>query len=77
MKTIQLEIEEAMLTEVERVTRLLEMTREAFVHTALVRALQQQEIIALERQHAPGYDSHPQTPNEVGEWEGEQVWGEP
>ena len=77
MKTIQVEIEESMLTEVERATRALEMTCEAFVRTALERALQQQEIIALEQKHARGYDLHPQTTDEVGEWESEQVWGEP
>jgi hypothetical protein len=77
MKTIQLEIEESMLTEVERARLALEMTREAFVRTALERALQQLEVIALERKHARGYDAHPQTPDEVGEWEAEQVWGEP
>lgn len=77
MKIIQVEIEESMLTEVERATRALEMTREAFVRTALERALQQQEVIALEQKHARGYDSRPQTPDEVGEWEAEQVWGEP
>ena len=54
MKTIQVEIEESMLTEVERATRALEMTREAFVRTALERALQQQELIALEQRHARG-----------------------
>ncbi|MBC7930236.1 MAG: CopG family transcriptional regulator [Rubrivivax sp.] len=77
MKTIQLEIEESMLTEVERATRALEMTREAFVRTALERALQQQETIALEQKHARGYESQPQMTEEVGEWEDEQVWGEP
>lgn len=77
MKTIQLEIEESMLTEVERVTRALDMTREDFVRTALERALQQQEIIALEQKHARGYDRHPQAADEVGEWEAEQAWGEP
>jgi metal-responsive CopG/Arc/MetJ family transcriptional regulator len=77
MKTIQLEIEDSVLTEVERATRELEMTREDFVRKALERALQQQEIIALEQRHARGYDRHPQTTEEVGEWEAEQVWGEP
>ena len=66
-----------MLTEVERATRALEMTREAFVRTALERALQQRETIALERKHAQGYDNYPQTADEVGDWEAEQVWGEP
>jgi len=66
-----------MLSDVERATRSLEMTREEFVRKALERALQQQEIIALERRHARGYENCPQTEDEVGEWATEQVWGEP
>jgi metal-responsive CopG/Arc/MetJ family transcriptional regulator len=77
MKTIQLEIEESVLTEVERATRELEMTREDFVRKALERALQQQEIIALEREHARGYERQPQSPEEIAELEDEQFWGEP
>ena len=77
METIQLTVEESMLAEVDRATRSLAMTREAFVRTALERALQQQEIIALEQRHARGYSTHPQTPEDVEEWDGERVWGEP
>jgi metal-responsive CopG/Arc/MetJ family transcriptional regulator len=77
MKTIELTVEESMLAEVDRATRDLEMTREDFVRTALERALQQQEIIALEQRHARGYANQPQASDEVSEWEGEQVWGEP
>ena len=77
MKTIEVAVEDSMLTEVERAMHSLEMTREDFVRTALERALQQREAIALERKHARGYDAHPQTADEVGEWESEQVWGEP
>jgi metal-responsive CopG/Arc/MetJ family transcriptional regulator len=77
MKTIEVKIEESMLTEVESARRALDMTREDFVRTALERAVRQREIIALERRHARGYEAHPQTSEEVGEWENEQVWGEP
>ena len=77
MKTIELTVEETMLAEVEEATRALEMTRDDFVRTALQRALQQQEIIALEQRHARGYASQPQPAEEVGEWEGERVWDEP
>jgi metal-responsive CopG/Arc/MetJ family transcriptional regulator len=77
MKTIEVAVEDSMLTEVERATRSLDMTREVFVRTALERALQQRETIALERKHARGYKARPQTADEVGEWEAEQVWGEP
>ena len=77
MKTIELTVEDSLLAEVEQATRELEMTREDFVRTALARALQQQEIIAQEQKHARGYAARPQTEAEVGEWTGEQVWGEP
>jgi metal-responsive CopG/Arc/MetJ family transcriptional regulator len=77
MKTIEVEIEESMLSEVESARRALDMSREDFVRTAPERALRQRETIALERRHARGYDSRPQTPEEVGEWEDEQAWGEP
>jgi len=40
---------------------------------ALVR---QQEITALEQEHALGYERQPQTLEEITEWEDEQVWGE-
>jgi metal-responsive CopG/Arc/MetJ family transcriptional regulator len=76
MKTIEIAVEDSMLTEVERATRSLDMTREDFVRTALERALQQREAIALERKHARGYEARPQAADEVGEWEDEQVWGE-
>ena len=77
MKTIELTVEESMLAEVDRATHDLEMTREDFVRTAKERALQQQEIIALEQKHARGYANQPQVADEVSEWEAEQVWGEP
>ena len=77
MKTIQVELEDSMLTEVEREAGALEMTRDDFVRTALERALQQREVISQERKHARGYQERPQADEEAGEWEGEQVWGEP
>jgi metal-responsive CopG/Arc/MetJ family transcriptional regulator len=77
MKTIELAIEESVLAEMEEATRALEMTREDFVRTALERALQQREVIALEQRHARGYIKQPQAREEVAEWEAEQIWGEP
>lgn len=76
MKAIELTIEETLLEEIDEVTHKLSMTREDFVRTALERALSQREIIALERQHAQGYDRHPVAPGEFDEWEAEQVWEE-
>ena len=76
MKEIELTIEDSLLAEIDETTRALSMTRADFVRTALVRALQQREMIALERQHAQGYVQYPVTPGEFDEWEAEQVWEE-
>jgi hypothetical protein len=38
--------------------------------------MEQEEIIALEKKHALGYERQPQTDEEINEWEAEQVWGE-
>lgn len=76
METIQLTVDEALLAEIDRVTRSLAMTRSAFIRIALELALRNQKIIALEQQHAQGYARHPVKPGEFDEWESEQVWGE-
>lgn len=77
MTTIELPIDESLLAEIDRATQGLDMTREDFVRAAVERALRQREIIALEQRHARGYADRPQSADEVGEWETEQVWGEP
>ena len=77
MTTIELPVDESLLAEIDRATQSLDMTREDFVRAAVERALRQREIIALEQRHARGYAHKPQSADEVGEWETEQVWGEP
>lgn len=76
METIELSIDESLLAEADQTARSLEMSRSDFIKEALERALRQREIIAMERKQAQGYARQPQTPDEVGEWEGEQEWGE-
>ncbi len=53
------------------------MTRTAFVRVALELALRNQRTIALEQQHAQGYARYPVKPEDIDEWESEQIWGEP
>lgn len=77
MEIIELSVDESLLAEVDRATRLLEMTRADFARIALELALRNQKTIALERQHAQGYARHPAKLDEFDEWESEQVWGEP
>lgn len=54
METIQLTIDESLLAEMNRATDALQMTPSDFMRVALERALQQREIIAMERKHAQG-----------------------
>lgn len=77
METIQLTVDESLLAEVDRVTRVLAMTRATFIQAALELALRNQKTIALEQRHAQGYARQPVKSGEFDEWESEQVWGEP
>ena len=76
METIQITIEESLLAEAERAARALEMSRSDFIKVAVERALQQRQVIAMERQHAQAYLEQPQQTEEIEEWQSEQDWGE-
>ena len=71
-----MEIEEALLEEVERVTKTLGTTRSEFICNALRLVLRRQTIAALENQHQAGYAKHPVAKDEFDGWETEQVWGD-
>jgi antitoxin component of RelBE/YafQ-DinJ toxin-antitoxin module len=76
METIHLTIDESLLAEMQQATMALQMTPSDFMKMALERALQQREIIAKERRDAQGYAQHPQSSNEIDEWQDEQHWQE-
>jgi metal-responsive CopG/Arc/MetJ family transcriptional regulator len=76
MKTIQMTIDEPLLTEIDRIVELLNTTRSAFIREALQLALRQHRIIELEQRHAQGYARHPVQPGEFDVWHDEQSWGE-
>jgi metal-responsive CopG/Arc/MetJ family transcriptional regulator len=75
VKTIQMTIDEPLLTEVDRTIAELQTTRSAFIREALEAALRRHDIRKLEQQHAQGYARHPLTPGEFDEWTDEQHWG--
>jgi len=77
MTTIQIPIEETLLTEVDRVIQSLAMTRADYIRKALKLALSQDEIRLLEKQHEESYARKPMLPEEIDEWESERVWEEP
>lgn len=75
MKTIQMEIDESLLVEVDRVSRALKTTRSAFICDVLRLVLRQPTIAELEQQHIQGYMKHPVLAGEFDGWETEQAWG--
>ncbi len=77
MKTIQMTIDEPLLSEVDQAVQSLETSRSAFIRQALELALRHYRIAELERQHAKGYAQHPVTSGEFDVWQDEQAWGEP
>ena len=75
MKTIQMTIDEQLLTEVDSAVRDLETSRSAFLRDALQQALKQLRISAMERQQIAGYKRQPTEPDEFDVWQNEQLWG--
>jgi metal-responsive CopG/Arc/MetJ family transcriptional regulator len=75
MKTIQMTIDEPLLTKVDRTIAELQITRSAFIRAALEAALRRHDIQKLERQHAQGYAQQPATSDEFDAWADEQHWG--
>ncbi len=76
MKTIQMTIDEELLSEVDQVTQSLHTTRSAFIRSALQLALRQFATLQKEHQHAQGYARKPVTPGEFDVWTNEQSWGD-
>jgi metal-responsive CopG/Arc/MetJ family transcriptional regulator len=74
MKTVQLTIDEELLSQVDRISKKLRTTRSAFTRGALRAALLHLREIGLERKHRDGYQRHPVRREELGLWEKEQVW---
>lgn len=76
LKTIQMTIDEAMLTEVDVVVAELDTTRSAFIREAVERALKEYHWRELERLDEEGYRQFPPDDSEVEVWLGVQAWGD-
>lgn len=74
MKTIQMTIDEKLLSAVDEAIQVLNTTRSAFIREALIEALRRRRIADLEQRHADGYASHPVEPGEFDLWQDEQAW---
>ena len=77
MKTIEVIIDQPLLTAVDRVVEVQNTTRSAFVRSELRLALKQRKVIEMERRHAEDYARHSVEPGDFVVWVEEQAWGEP
>jgi metal-responsive CopG/Arc/MetJ family transcriptional regulator len=76
MKTIQMTLDEPLLEKVDAVVDKLRTSRSAFAREALQAALDQLVTLEQEERHRQGYLRTPAKPEELSDWEDEQVWPE-
>jgi metal-responsive CopG/Arc/MetJ family transcriptional regulator len=77
MKTVQMTLDEDLIESVDKAAKRLGTTRSGFTRQALKAALREIRMNELERKHREGYKRRPVKRGEFGDWEAEQVWGEP
>jgi len=76
MKTVQMTLDENLVSEVDKTARRIGTTRSAFTRDALRSALKNIRMKELERKHREGYTRKPVKGGEFSDWENEQHWGE-
>ena len=76
MRTIQMTLDDDLVTVVDRVSKELHTSRSAFARKALRDALARRSLEQLERKHRCGYERYPVAAGEFSVWETEQAWGD-
>ena len=74
MKTVQMTLDEDLITAVDRIATQMGSTRSAFTREALRQAIKQIELEEKERKHREGYARQPVSSEEFSDWKDEQVW---
>ena len=77
MKTVQMTLDENLISSVDKMAKRLGTTRSGFTRQALKTALREVRTNELERKHREGYKRKPVKRGEFEDWEAEQVWVEP
>jgi metal-responsive CopG/Arc/MetJ family transcriptional regulator len=75
MKTIQMTIDERLLTLVDKMSRARKTTRSAFIRDALEAKIERERIQEKELRHSDGYVQKPVVAGEFEAWLNEQDWG--
>ena len=74
MRTVQMTIDEGLLTAVDKAARRLRTSRSEFTRRALQCALDDLRRLEMERRQARGYGAKPVRRGEFSAWSAEQVW---
>jgi metal-responsive CopG/Arc/MetJ family transcriptional regulator len=74
MKVVQMTLEPALVTQVDRAAARLGLSRSAFARQALREALERLRLQALEQRHREGYRRTPVRRGEFDAWSDEQSW---
>jgi len=77
MKTVQMTLDEDLLSTVDKVVKKLGTSRSSFTRDALRAAVRKNRVQELEQKHREGYRRKPVRVREFSDWEDEQVWVEP
>jgi metal-responsive CopG/Arc/MetJ family transcriptional regulator len=76
MKTIQMTLDDNLVTAVDMAVKKMHTSRSAFTRRALREALHQISVSKLEQKHRAGYAAHPVAEKEFSVWEDAQEWGD-
>ena len=76
MRTIQMTLDDDLVTAVDCLSKELQTSRSAFARKALRDALARCTLEQLERKHRRGYERYPVAVDEFSVWETEQAWGD-
>ncbi len=76
MKTIQMTLDDDLVTAVDTVVKKMHTSRSAFTRRALRDALHRISVSKLEQKHRAGYTTHPVMEKEFSVWEDAQKWGD-
>lgn len=75
MRTVQMTLDDNLVSAVDDIVKKLKTTRSAFARKALKDAIRQVNINMLEKKHKKGYERYPVSKTEFSVWESEQEWG--
>ncbi|MEK7269757.1 MAG: ribbon-helix-helix domain-containing protein [Planctomycetota bacterium] len=76
MRTIQMTLDDDLVTAIDELAGRLGATRSALTRQALRDVLRKHEVEAMERRERAGYARVPESPSELAFPPGEQAWGE-